>query len=144
MKTISTQFVWITTIILLLISCSKEVKNNRRLNGIWTIDELYIQSDKGLKTQAQHSGTLQFQSDGKKTQSGKYVFDFSILYKDSLILVNERGDYQIYNETDLKFSTQQNNAIFNDGMVVYSTKKDLVLDMGTNFKLRSFFTLKRL
>jgi len=143
MKTNQMSLFFVVVCVLLLNGCSKEIKNNQRLNGTWKIVDLYLTSSQGLKTQVWHDGTMQFVSDGKRSNTGAYHFDISISYQDSMIIINDRGRYVLEDETDLTFSSNSGNKVFDGGSMVYSTKQDLVMDMGQNFKLRGLFTLKK-
>jgi len=144
MKTIQSTLILLPALIFLLLGCSKEIQNNRKLDGKWTIVDLYVHSSIGLKTKVSHKeSTLQFQSDGKRTKSGEFHFNISFTYQDSLITINNSGRYNIENETELTFTSNEDPLIFKSGIFVYATKDDLMLDIGQNFTLRCMITLKK-
>lgn len=133
----------IVLLILLFVfsGCSKEIQNNRALNGNWKIVDFSLYDYTGLKTKPECTGIMNFESDGKKTKTGTY--SISLSYGDNQTPSDfiEQGIYHIENKNIIQLLSSEGEKKM--VTLVYHTKEDLVLDFPNVEYLRYYIVLRK-
>lgn len=126
---------------LVFFGCSKEVKNNKALDGKWAPVDFSLFDYNGLKTKPPCSGTVQFTSDGKKSTTGTYDINLLFDYNGSPHNFIEKGTYRIENTNKIQLSSE--TAEQTQVTLVYSTKEDLILDVPNKNYFGYYIVLKK-
>lgn len=138
MKTVVLAFLLIFT----LFGCSKEIQNNRILNGTWDPQDFYITDYDGFKVYTDCVGTMKFDSDGKKSKTGSYDFNMYFDFNGNPLNLIEKGTYHIEEGNKVKLlSTDGVESIM---IIVYKTKEDLIVDFTNMNYLAYRFVMKKM
>jgi hypothetical protein len=132
-------------ILILLITvwgCSKEIENNKAIDGEWIPVDFYLNDYDGIKHTPTYTGTLVFNNDGKKSKTGTYDFQFYFDFNGSPLNFIEKGTYHIENKNQVKLVSSDGKN--KDMIIVYKTKEDLVLDFPNVDYLNYHFVLKKI
>lgn len=121
--------------------CSKEIQNNRALEGDWKSVDLSVFDYSGLKTKPECTGNMQFNSDGKRSSTGTYRFSLYFEYNGSPLNFVEQGTYYIENKNSIKLLSSDGEETI--ATLVYHTKEDLVLDFPNVNYLAYYIVLKK-
>lgn len=125
-----------------LSGCSKEVQNNRALEGEWKPVSFTLSDYNGLKTIKEASGSIRFKTDSKKSRTGTYNFNLYFDFNGDPLNFIEQGTYHIENKNIIKLlSTGGEETIVT---LVYKTKEDLVLDVPNKQYLGYYIVLKKM
>lgn len=122
--------------------CSKEIKNNRRLDGEWKPVEFSLYDYNGLKTKPACTGSIQFTTDGKKSTTGTYHFNLLFDYNGAPKNFIEQGTYRIENKNIMTIT----NTVTNEETlvtIVYQTKEDLILEVPNKDYLGYYIVMKK-
>lgn len=124
-----------------LLACSKEVQNNLALEGEWTPVSFTLFDYTLLKSTPECTGSIQFQRDGKKSNTGTYDFHLLFDYNESPLNLIEKGSYHIENKNSIKLLSSEGEETL--VTLVYQTKEDLVLDFPNKNYLGYYIVLKK-
>jgi hypothetical protein len=127
--------------IVYLSACSKEVQNNRALEGEWKPVSFSLFDYTLLKSTPECTGTIQFERDGKKSKKGTYDFNLLFDYKGTPLNLIEKGIYHIENKNSIKLLSSEGEETI--VTLVYKTKEDLVLDFPNKNDLGYYIVLKK-
>lgn len=129
-------------LLVLLSACSKEVTNNRALNGDWKPVDFSLFNYDGLKTKPNCNGTISFNPDGKKSKTGTYNFNLLFDFNGSPLNFIEQGTYQIENKNVMTLFSDENDEQ-TPATIVYTTKEDLILEIPNKNYLGYYIVLKK-
>lgn len=121
--------------------CSKEIQNNRALDGDWKSVDLSVFDYNGLKSKPECTGNMQFESDGKRSGTGTYHFSLYFEYNQSPLNFIEQGTYSIENKNIIRLLSSDGEEKI--ATLVYHTKEDLVLDFPNVQYLGYYIVLKK-
>lgn len=125
-----------------LVACSKEVENNKAINGEWEPKSFTFTYYDGIKSKPDCTGFLQFTSDGKKTKTGKYNLNASYDFNGSQQSYIDNGSYSIENKNRVYLNSAVDSSE-TIGTVVYKTKEDLIFEIANHNYLGYYFVLKK-
>ncbi len=120
------------------LSCSKEVKLNKRMNGEWEPNSMKIITPAGLSYFVESVGFMRFDEDRKKN-TGTYTIDISYEFNGSSQQLNETGSYTISGDQIMR----SYDSIQNESRVVYINKDYLEFEIPNLENNGYFFVLKR-
>lgn len=126
----------------IFLGCSKEVQNNKALEGVWAPVDFSLFDYDGLKYTPECTGTIEFKSDGKKSKTGTYDFNLLFEFNGSPHNFIEQGTYHIENKNSIKLvssSTAEETIV----TLVYTTKEDLILDVPNKQYLGYYIVLNK-
>lgn len=125
-----------------LLSCDKQVVNNKAIDGQWTIADFTLVDYNGIKQKPVCEGTCELTKDGKKSNSGKYRMDLHFSYNGEPASYSETGTYVFKTNNELTF-TEDTSHVETAVTLVYKTKEDLVLEIPNKAFLGYYLVFKR-
>lgn len=128
-------------LVIVFSGCSKEIQNNRALEGTWNPVSFSLMDYTLLKSTPECTGSIQFQRAGKKSNTGTYDFRLFFDYNGSPLNLIEKGTYHIENKNIIKLLSSEGEETI--VTLVYKTKEDLVLDFPNKNYLGYYIVLKR-
>lgn len=124
-----------------LSGCSKETQNNRALEGEWKPVDFSLFDYNGLKSYPDCTGTVHFQPDGKRSQTGTYDFNLLFEFDGSPLNLIEQGTYHIENKNIIMLLSSEGEKTI--VTLVYETKEDLILDFPNKHYLGYYIVFKK-
>lgn len=132
--------IFISLLVLGLFACSKEVQNNKYIDGEWTPDSMVLKDYDGIDSHPTCTGSMIFKADGKKSSSGTYQFELYFDYKGDSVNLIDQGQYQIQDGNVLTLNSIDGSV--KTGTIVYRTKEDLIFETSENY-LSYHFVMKQ-
>lgn len=131
----------VSVLLLFLFGCSKEVQNNRALQGEWKPVTFSLFDYDGLKTNIESAGTIRFQPDGKKSITGTYDFNLLFDFKGTPLNFIEKGTYHIEDKNIIMLLSSEGEKTMS--RLVYRTKEDMILDVPNKNFLGYYIVFKK-
>lgn len=136
------KYFYFSFIAALVLSCSKEIKNSKRINALWKVNQMEVFDYDGTKTFVNTTGNIQFSIAGNKSKSGTYDFQLNYDYNGGMQFMTS-GTYEI---------SETNKIILKDfggnqdvrGTIAYITSEDCILELPNVNYLGYRFVLKKL